>query len=188
MRSFYSNRIKTSQKTLLSHLLRCACDGAALSAVPSSVTPSSSGNSSAGSNGSGRVSGDAASKCAQGKNIVLPYSGEKGTVTLNNSANLSCGRFLLVVGSAILGACLTAWPTNAPITKFDGLTTPIIGSVMRAIFTIVKLLPVIALAHLLSACAPEVGSTEWCKSIKEKAKGDLTMNEAKDYAKHCVFK
>ncbi|QEY18292.1 DUF3012 domain-containing protein [Cellvibrio sp. KY-GH-1] len=40
----------------------------------------------------------------------------------------------------------------------------------------------------LTACAPEVGSPEWCKSIEEKPKGDLTMNEAKDYAKHCVFK
>ncbi len=36
----------------------------------------------------------------------------------------------------------------------------------------------------LTACAPEVGSPEWCKSIEEKPKGDLTMNEAKDYAKH----
>ncbi len=41
---------------------------------------------------------------------------------------------------------------------------------------------------MLSACAPEVGSPEWCKSIEEKPKGDLTVNEAKDYAKHCVFK
>jgi hypothetical protein len=59
---------------------------------------------------------------------------------------------------------------------------------MRAISTIVKLLPVISLVNLLSACTPEVGSPEWCKSIEGKAKGDLTMNEAKDYAKHCVFK
>lgn len=47
---------------------------------------------------------------------------------------------------------------------------------------------VIASVFMLSACAPEVGSPEWCKSVEEKPKGDLTMNEAKDYAKHCVFK
>ncbi len=52
----------------------------------------------------------------------------------------------------------------------------------------VKLLLVIASASLMTACAPEVGSPEWCKNIEEKPKGELTMNEAKDYAKHCVFK
>lgn len=41
---------------------------------------------------------------------------------------------------------------------------------------------------LLNACAPKVGSPEWCEKIKEKDKGDLTVNEAKDYAKHCIFK
>ncbi|MCE9687658.1 MULTISPECIES: DUF3012 domain-containing protein [Shewanella] len=40
----------------------------------------------------------------------------------------------------------------------------------------------------LSACAPEVGSDAWCKQMKEKPSGDWTTNEAKDYAKHCVFK
>lgn len=41
---------------------------------------------------------------------------------------------------------------------------------------------------LLTACSPKVGSPEWCEQIKEKDKGDLTVNEAKDYAKHCIFK
>ena len=40
---------------------------------------------------------------------------------------------------------------------------------------------------LASACAPEVGSKEWCELMKEKPKGDWTANEAKDYAKHCLF-
>ncbi|MCL1075359.1 DUF3012 domain-containing protein [Shewanella dokdonensis] len=44
------------------------------------------------------------------------------------------------------------------------------------------------LVSLLSACAPEVGSEAWCKQMKEKPSGDWTANEAKDYAKHCVFK
>jgi hypothetical protein len=59
---------------------------------------------------------------------------------------------------------------------------------MHNFLRIVKLLLVVTLVHLVSACAPKVGSPEWCKSIEEKPKGELTMNEAKDYAKHCVFK
>ncbi len=40
----------------------------------------------------------------------------------------------------------------------------------------------------LAACKPEVGSDEWCQQIKDKSAGDITANEAADYAKHCVFK
>ena len=40
----------------------------------------------------------------------------------------------------------------------------------------------------LSACAPEVGSEQWCKDMKAKQKGDWTTNEAVDFAKHCVLK
>ena len=40
----------------------------------------------------------------------------------------------------------------------------------------------------LSACAPEVGSDQWCSDLKEKNNADLTANEAKDFAKHCIFK
>nr|WP_324257955.1 DUF3012 domain-containing protein [Cellvibrio fontiphilus] len=53
---------------------------------------------------------------------------------------------------------------------------------------IINLLSILFTTLILSACAPEVGSPDWCKSIEEKPKGELTMNEAKDYAKHCVFK
>lgn len=41
---------------------------------------------------------------------------------------------------------------------------------------------------LITACSPKVGSPEWCEKIKEKDKGELTVNEAKDFAKHCIFK
>ena len=41
---------------------------------------------------------------------------------------------------------------------------------------------------LITACAPEVGSEDWCAQLKEKPKGDWTATEAKDYAKHCLFK
>lgn len=40
---------------------------------------------------------------------------------------------------------------------------------------------------LLAACSPEVGSQKWCKAMAAKPKGDWTVNEAKDYAKHCLF-
>lgn len=37
-------------------------------------------------------------------------------------------------------------------------------------------------------CAPEVGSPEWCKKMGDKPSGEWTMNEATDYASHCLFK
>lgn len=40
---------------------------------------------------------------------------------------------------------------------------------------------------LLAACAPKVGSEAWCESMKEKPKGDWSVNEAGDFAKHCVL-
>lgn len=43
-------------------------------------------------------------------------------------------------------------------------------------------------ACLLVGCGAEVGSEKWCKQLKEKPKGEWTVNEGKDYAKHCVFK
>lgn len=53
-----------------------------------------------------------------------------------------------------------------------------------------KKLSVLAVVSLvfLTACAPEVGSKKWCKAMEAKPKGDWTMNEAKDFAKHCIFK
>jgi hypothetical protein len=58
-------------------------------------------------------------------------------------------------------------------------------------------MPFLKLTHLFTAlclltiffgCSPEVGSDEWCKGLKEKPKGDWTVNEAADYAKHCIIK
>ena len=63
---------------------------------------------------------------------------------------------------------------------------------MPSSLKILKLISSLVLLSLvvvgLAACAPEVGSPDWCKKIESKPTGDLTMNEAKDYAKHCVFK
>lgn len=47
------------------------------------------------------------------------------------------------------------------------------------------LLSVFALG--LAACDPEVGSKEWCETMKEKPKGDWSANEAADFAKNCVL-
>ncbi len=51
-----------------------------------------------------------------------------------------------------------------------------------------KLLPIFAITLICTACTPEVGSEDWCKNLKEKAKADWTATEAKDFAKHCIFK
>ena len=44
------------------------------------------------------------------------------------------------------------------------------------------------LALILSGCAPEVGSEEWCEDMVDKPKGDWTANEAKAFAENCIFK
>lgn len=46
----------------------------------------------------------------------------------------------------------------------------------------------ILLSFTITACAPAVGSKEWCEDLKEKDKGDWTAEEAKDFAKHCIFR
>ena len=51
-----------------------------------------------------------------------------------------------------------------------------------------KILVLLVACWLVSSCSPEVGSEKWCKNLEEKAKGDWTANEAKDYATHCIFK
>lgn len=59
---------------------------------------------------------------------------------------------------------------------------------MRAIARFVFLAASVAMLLSLSACAPEVGSDQWCAKLKAKPKGDWTANEAADYAKNCIFK
>ncbi len=50
------------------------------------------------------------------------------------------------------------------------------------------LLAIIISIVLLTGCSPKIGSKEWCDDMKVKKKGDWTANEAKDYAKHCLFR
>lgn len=55
----------------------------------------------------------------------------------------------------------------------------------QRVFTL-ALAPILAL--MLAGCAPEIGSDKWCANLKEKPKGDWSLNEAADYAKHCILK
>lgn len=51
-----------------------------------------------------------------------------------------------------------------------------------------KIFILVVLGTQLFACSAEVGSEKWCSHLDAKAKGDWTMNEAKGYARHCLFK
>lgn len=46
---------------------------------------------------------------------------------------------------------------------------------------------VVLLAALAGGCAPEVGSSRWCKALAERPKTDWSLGEATDYAKHCLL-
>lgn len=46
---------------------------------------------------------------------------------------------------------------------------------------------ILAFAGAMAACSPEVGSKEWCDGMKKKGKGDWSVSEAADFAKHCVL-
>ena len=56
---------------------------------------------------------------------------------------------------------------------------------------IIKKTAVLGLAAMfalgVAACAPEVGSPEWCEQMKEKPKADWTANEAADFTKNCIM-
>lgn len=44
------------------------------------------------------------------------------------------------------------------------------------------------LALFLEGCAPKVGSDQWCADLKAKPKGEWSLNETTDYARHCILK
>jgi hypothetical protein len=44
----------------------------------------------------------------------------------------------------------------------------------------------IALSLLLAACA-RIGSETWCEKMKDKPRGDWTLDETGDYTKYCVL-
>ena len=43
-------------------------------------------------------------------------------------------------------------------------------------------------ALLLAGCEPEVGSDRWCEKMADTPKGDWSVNDAKAFAEHCIFK
>jgi hypothetical protein len=51
-----------------------------------------------------------------------------------------------------------------------------------------KMIVFALLTLFITGCTPEVGSEEWCENLKEKPKGEWTVNEMSDYTKHCIFK
>lgn len=51
-----------------------------------------------------------------------------------------------------------------------------------------KVAMILLLVSVISGCVPKVGSAKWCEKMEDKPNGEWTMNEAKDYAKHCLFK
>lgn len=46
---------------------------------------------------------------------------------------------------------------------------------------------ILGVAFLAAACAPEIGSPEWCGDMKAKDKGEWTASEATEFAKNCVL-
>ncbi len=52
---------------------------------------------------------------------------------------------------------------------------------------ILRLVITLASFAFLSACSPEVGNEEWCEDLKEKDKGEWTLNETAEYGKSCIF-
>jgi len=55
---------------------------------------------------------------------------------------------------------------------------------MRNVWRAVVLIGVVT---WLAACAPEVGSERWCENMREKTPGDVTANEALEFARSCVL-
>ena len=45
-----------------------------------------------------------------------------------------------------------------------------------------------AVAALIAACTPAIGSEEWCNDLKQKPKGEWSVSEAADFAKHCLLR
>jgi hypothetical protein len=39
----------------------------------------------------------------------------------------------------------------------------------------------------LSGCSHKVGSEAWCQDLKDKPRGDWTLNETADFAKFCLL-
>ncbi len=54
--------------------------------------------------------------------------------------------------------------------------------------TLITRLALVLSFTFLVGCAPAVGSDEWCADLKEKPKGDWSVNDATAFAEHCILK
>ncbi len=46
----------------------------------------------------------------------------------------------------------------------------------------------LGLPLVLAACDEDIGTAAWCELMEAKDKADWSVNDAADYAKHCVIK
>jgi hypothetical protein len=46
---------------------------------------------------------------------------------------------------------------------------------------------VLTVLPAMLACSPEIGSKDWCDSLKKKEKVQWTAQEAADFTKHCIL-
>ncbi len=53
---------------------------------------------------------------------------------------------------------------------------------------VTECLLLLSISSMNLSCSPELGSEKWCIQLKEKPRGEWTVNEVGDYTKHCLFK
>jgi Protein of unknown function (DUF3012) len=44
------------------------------------------------------------------------------------------------------------------------------------------------LLYVAAGCSPKVGSDAWCRKMHDTPKADWSANDAREFAKHCIFK
>lgn len=50
---------------------------------------------------------------------------------------------------------------------------------------LIEILPLVLVMAFLSSCA-KVGSEAWCENMKEKPKGEWSIDDATNFTKHCI--
>lgn len=59
---------------------------------------------------------------------------------------------------------------------------------MLSICSVISIFEILGILALLAGCSADVGSEAWCLQMKDKPNTDWTVNEAADFANHCVLK
>jgi hypothetical protein len=68
--------------------------------------------------------------------------------------------------------------------QLSGTVVPGERTLKRVLASVVALM----LATLFAGCQPEVGSDRWCEKMADTPKSDWSVNDAKAFAQHCIFK